>query len=87
MDFSLIESVFETLRLAPPSKLTLLEAPTLSSAHVPAFAPDSPALITDLDSRELALQVKRFCSRVYPKEHKVFLVNPKRRRRRKYQIK
>jgi tetrapyrrole methylase family protein/MazG family protein len=76
MDFSLIESVFETLRLTPPSKLTLLEAPTLSSAHVPAFAPDSPALITDLDSRELALQVKNVLLATYPKEHEVFLVNP-----------
>ena len=77
MDFSLIESVFETLRLTPPSKLTLLEAPTLSSAHVPAFAPDSPALITGLDSRELALQVKTVLLAVYPKEHKVFLVTAK----------
>ena len=58
MDFSLVASVFETLRISPPSKLTLLEAPTLSSAHVPSFPPDIPALIISLDSRELALQVK-----------------------------
>ena len=71
MDFSLVASAFETLRISPPSKLTLLEAPTLSSAHVPAVPPDAPALITGLDSCELALQVKTVLLAVYPKEHKI----------------
>jgi tetrapyrrole methylase family protein/MazG family protein len=75
MDFSLVASVFETLRISPPSKLILLEAPTLSSAHVPPGPPDAPALITGLDSPELALQVKTVLLATYPKEHEVFLVN------------
>jgi tetrapyrrole methylase family protein / MazG family protein len=75
MDFSLIESVFETLRISPPSKLTLIEAPALSSAHVPSFPPDIPALIIGLDSHELTLQVKNVLLATYPKEHEVFLLN------------
>jgi len=75
MDFSLVASVFEALHISPPSKLILLEAPTLSSAHVPSFPPDVPALITSLDSREVALQVKNVLLAVYPAEHEVFLVN------------
>ena len=77
MDFSLAKSVFETLRISPPSKLILLEAPTLSSAHVPPFPPDAPALITGLDSLELASQVKDVLLAVYPKGHEVFLVKTK----------
>lgn len=75
MDFTLIASTFETLRITLPSKLTLLEAQSLSSAHVPPFPPDIPALLTGVDSRELALQVKKVLLAVYPKEHEVVLVN------------
>jgi len=74
MDFKLVSSVFETLRIAPPLKLTLLEAETLSSAHVPPFPPDMPALLTGIDSAELALQVERVLLVVYPKGHEVILV-------------
>ena len=69
MDFKLISSVFETLRIAPPLKLTLLEAQTLSSAHVPPYPPDMPVLFTGMDSNELILQVKTVLLTTYPKEH------------------
>ena len=71
MDFNLIASVFDTLRIAPPSKLTLLEARTLASAHVPPYPSDMPALLTGIDSAELALQVKNVLLTTYPKEHVV----------------
>ncbi|MBI5945945.1 MAG: nucleoside triphosphate pyrophosphohydrolase [Chloroflexi bacterium] len=71
MNLSLVASVFETLRITPPPKLTLLEAQTLTSAHVPPFPPDIPALLTGIDSAELALQVKKVMLAVYPKEHEV----------------
>lgn len=74
MDFSLVTSVFDTLRLTPPSKLTLLEARTLASAHVPPFPPDMPVLLTGVDSHELALQVKAVLLTTYPKEHVVSVV-------------
>ena len=76
MDFGLISSIFETLRLTPPSRLILLEAQTLASAsaHVPPFPPDMPALLTGVDSGELALQVKKILLAVYPKEHEIHWV-------------
>jgi tetrapyrrole methylase family protein / MazG family protein len=74
MDFSLIVSVFETLRIHPPPRLVLLEARTLASAHVPPYPPDMPVLFTQVDSRELALQLKGVLLTTYPKEHGVFVV-------------
>lgn len=74
MDFNLISSTFETLRLTPPSKLILLEAQTLSSAHYPPFPPEMPALLTGVDSYELALQVKKVLLAVYPREHGIQVV-------------
>ena len=75
MDFSLVASVFDALRLTPPSKLTLLEAQGLSSAHCPPFPPDMPALLMGVGSRELALQLKVVLRANYPEEHLVFLVD------------
>lgn len=75
MDFTLIAQTFDTLRIAPPSKLTLLEAPTLSSAHVPLYPPDMPVLITDVDSGEIALQLKKVLLTTYPQEHVVVLAD------------
>jgi tetrapyrrole methylase family protein / MazG family protein len=74
MDFSLVAQIFDVLRIAPPSKLVLLEAQTLSSAHVPPYSPDMPALLTSIDSRELALQVKKVLLTIYPMEHMVYVV-------------
>jgi tetrapyrrole methylase family protein/MazG family protein len=54
--------------------LTLLEAQTLASAHVPPFPPDMPALLTGLDSRKLALQVEKVLLAVYPQGYEVNLV-------------
>ena len=74
MDFTLVAKTFDTLRLTPPSKLTLLEARTLALAHVPPFPPDMPVLLTGVDSRELALQVQAMLLTTYPKEHVVSVV-------------
>ena len=75
MDLSLVASVFDTLHFTPPTKLILLEAQSLSSAHYPPFPPDMPALLTGINSRELVLQVKKILLAVYPQEHGVFIVN------------
>lgn len=74
MDLSLIADVFKVLRLTPPSKLTLLEARTLASAHLPPFPPDIPALLTGIDSRELAAHLKVVLLAAYPHEHVVMVV-------------
>jgi tetrapyrrole methylase family protein / MazG family protein len=75
MDLSLVVTTFDTLRIAPPSKLTLLEAQSLSSMHYPPFPPDMPALLTGLDSHELARQVKKILLAAYPQAHGIFIIN------------
>jgi tetrapyrrole methylase family protein/MazG family protein len=73
MDFSLVARAFDTLRLAPPPRLILLEARTLASAHVPPYPPDMPALLPSVDSRELVLRIKTVLLTTYPKKHRVFV--------------
>lgn len=74
MDFTLVSSIFDTLRLSPPVRLTLLDASTLASAHVLPFPPDAPALILGIDSRDLALHVRDVLLAAYPKEHVIQVV-------------
>jgi len=83
MDFSLIARTFDTLRLLPPSKLTLLEAPILVSAHVPPYPPDMPVLFIDVISQEIALQLKKMLLTTYPHEHVVaWIENEKKKEKR-----
>jgi tetrapyrrole methylase family protein/MazG family protein len=74
MDLTSIAKTFDVLHISPPAKLILLEARTLSSAHVPPFPPDMPALLTNVDSLELALQLKSVLLTTYPKEHVALIV-------------
>jgi tetrapyrrole methylase family protein/MazG family protein len=74
MDFLLVASVFETLRIAPPSRLVLLEARTLASAHVPPYPPDLPVLLTGVDTPELAAHLKSVLLTTYPGGHGVVWV-------------
>src|SRR5215207_2777487 len=74
MDFSLVVQTFDTLRITPPTKLILLEAQTLSSAHVPSYPPDMPVLFTEVSSQDLVLQLKKVLLTTYPPEHVVYMV-------------
>jgi tetrapyrrole methylase family protein/MazG family protein len=74
MDFSLVSSVFDTLRITPPSKLVLLEAGTLAGAHVPPYPPDLPVLFTNIDLPVVASQLKIMLLTTYPGTHEIFLV-------------
>ncbi|HET9907635.1 MAG TPA: nucleoside triphosphate pyrophosphohydrolase, partial [Anaerolineales bacterium] len=73
MDLSLIAKVFDALGFSPPSRLILLEAETLSSAHVPSFPPDIPALLIGVDSPDMALHLKTVLLTTYPAEHIVHI--------------
>jgi len=74
MDFKLIANTFETLRLTPPSKLTLLRANEFTPRHYPPTPPDVDTLIISIDSPDLLVQVRTVLLTTYPKEHEVFLV-------------
>jgi tetrapyrrole methylase family protein/MazG family protein len=54
--------------------LILLEAATLSAAHVPSFPPDMPVLFTNVNSEEIVLQLQKILLTTYPNEHLVFWV-------------
>ena len=74
MDFPLVAQIFDVLRITPPSRLTLLEAQTLSSAHVPPCPPDMPVLFMHVASMEMALQLKNVLLTTYPADHVVYVV-------------
>lgn len=74
MDLSRVAQTFDTLRIAPPPKLILLEAGTLASAHVPPYPPDMPVLFTNINSSANASQLKTVLLTTYPREHLVFIV-------------
>ena len=71
MDFSLVTSTLDTLRLPPTPRLVLLEARTLADAHVPPFPPEFPALLMGVDSPELAAHMRDVLLTVYPREHEI----------------
>jgi len=74
MDFLLVAQAFDMLRIVPPPKLILLEAQTLSSAHVPPYPPDMPVLVTNVSSAELTLQLKKMLLTTYPPDYNVIWV-------------
>ena len=75
MDFSLIAMAFDSLQISPPSKLILLDAPTLSAAHVPPFPPDMPVLLVRVESRELALHLRDVLLTTYPPGHVIHVTD------------
>ena len=74
MDLILVAKTFDVLGFSPPARMTLLDARTLSDAHVPPFPPDMPALLIDIESRELALHLKNVLLTTYPREHVIYTV-------------
>lgn len=74
MDFTQVSAVFHTLRIAPPSKLTLLEGQEFTLRHYPFTPPDVDTLILGIDSPEIAAQVKAVLSAVYPAGHIIWKV-------------
>ena len=71
MDFSLVTSTLDALRLPPTPRLVLLEARSLADAHVPPFPPEFPALLMGVDSPELGAHLRVVLLTVYPREHEV----------------
>ena len=78
MDFSLVIPTLDLLRLERTSRLLLLDARTLADAHVPPFSPEIPALLTDVDSPELAAHICEVLLAVYPRGHEVTWVEDQR---------
>lgn len=86
MDFQTISSIFEILDLTPPSKLTLLDGHVFTPLHYPPTSPDADTLILNIDSRELALKIKKILLAVYPDTHNVFVINEGKKEKRLNEI-
>src|SRR6266511_333041 len=86
MDFTLVAKIFDALQISPPSKLILLDAQTLASMHVPPYPPDMPVLLTNIDSRELALHLKDVLLTTYPSEHVVYLVDDEKKKEERIEL-
>jgi tetrapyrrole methylase family protein / MazG family protein len=80
MDLTLVAKTFDVLGISAPLKLILLDARTLSRAHVPPYPPDVPALLTNVDSGELLLHVQKVLLTTYPREHVMYVVDGERKK-------
>jgi len=72
---SFLEATFSALGFDPFPRLTLCDALTLGRAHIPSFPPDTPALIAQLNSKQVAAEVKAVLQTTYPDDHAVSLVH------------
>ncbi len=72
---SFLEPVFSALKIDPFPRLALLDALEIGRRHTPGFAPDMPALITQIYDRMSAALVKLALDPVYPDQHPVRLVH------------
>ena len=72
---SFIEPTFTALGIDPLPQLVILDALEIANAHVPPFPPDSPALITQIYSKRVAIDLKLILMETFPGDHPVTLVH------------
>lgn len=72
---SFLESTFSALEMDPFSNLLAVDALELGGKHHPSFPPSLPVLISQISSREIAVEVKRVLKTVYPDHHPVRFVH------------
>lgn len=72
---SFLEPTFTALQLDPYPHLYLVDALELTTRHMPAFPPESAALVAQIYSSFVAAEVKMTLLAAYPDEHPVRLVH------------
>ncbi len=72
---SFVEPCLEALGQDALAGLTVADALDLAARHHPPFPPDTPALVAQLYSAELASDVKLTLMNQYPDEHQVALIH------------
>lgn len=72
---SFLEPVFSALQIDPFPRMALLDALEIGRLHTPGYAPDMPALITQIYNQMTASSVKLALNAVYPDEFRVRLVH------------
>jgi len=72
---SFLEPVLAVLEMDAFPRMTLLDALSITQLHVPDFPPDTPVLIAQIYSKDIAANVKLTLMAMYPDEHPVKLVH------------
>jgi tetrapyrrole methylase family protein / MazG family protein len=72
---SFLEPTFTALGIDPLPHTAMMDALELASVHVPPFPPDSPAIIAQIHSKEVATDVKLTLMENYPDAHNVKLIH------------
>lgn len=72
---SFLEPVFSALGIDPFPTLSLVDAILLGNRHFPPFPTDSPAIVAQIYSRQIANEVKLTLMSLYPDKHPVKLIH------------
>lgn len=72
---SFLEPAFSALEIDPLPQITILDALELQDTHYPPFPPDTPVLIAQVHSTEVASNLKLTLMAVYPDDHPLFLIH------------
>jgi tetrapyrrole methylase family protein/MazG family protein len=74
MDYSRIASIIDSLDIPHPERLVLIDARSLSSAHVPPFPIDWPVMIFGIFDDEQRHNVSSVLESAYPSDHEIWIV-------------
>lgn len=72
---SFLEPTFAALRKDPLPQITILDGLEMQTAHHPPFPVDTPTLIVQIYSPEIASNVKLTLMAVFPDQHPVILIH------------
>ena len=72
---SFLEPAFTAVEIDPLPQTTILDALELQDTHYPPFPPDTPVLIAQVHSTEVASNLKLTLMAVYPDDHPIFLIH------------
>ena len=72
---SFLEPSFSAMESDPLPQITILDALEFQEAHYPPFPPDTPVLIAQVYSQEVASNLKLTLMAVYPDDHPVYLIH------------
>lgn len=72
---SFLESVLAAKEVDLLPQITILDALELQTAHFPPFPPDTPVIIAQIHSADVASNVKLSLMAIFPDKHPVFLIH------------
>lgn len=71
---SFLDAVLSAADIDPLPQTSIVDVLELASAHVPLFPPDAPAVVVQIQSRQVAAHLKMVLLQVYPPDHPVRLI-------------